>query len=62
VISWAIISFLFINFTAVQYRIVLTPVPFLMGGLIAFVIALVTVMYQTFSAALSDPVEALKQE
>lgn len=44
------------------YRIDLTPVPFLVGGLIAFAIALVTVMYQAFSAALSDPVVALKQE
>ncbi len=44
------------------YRIDLTPVPFVAGGFIAFMIALATVMYQAFSAALSDPVDALKCE
>ena len=44
------------------YRINLTLMPFLMGGLIALGIALATVLYQALSAAVSDPVDALKCE
>lgn len=44
------------------YRIDLTPLPFLLSGLIALGVALLTVMQQALSAALADPVDALQQE
>jgi|APSaa5957512622_1039677.scaffolds.fasta_scaffold11706_2 putative ABC transport system permease protein len=47
------------NFT---YRINLGPGVFLLGGLIALVIALLTVSVQAIKAALSNPVDALRYE
>ena len=44
------------------YRIDIHPVWFLAGGLIAFLIALLTVSYHTFRSARSNPVESLRYE
>ena len=44
------------------YRITLTPWPFLFAAALAFIIALLTVIYQTVKAARANPVEALRYE
>ena len=44
------------------YRIEISWPIFLMAGLAAFVVALVTVSYQSIRAAMTDPVEALRYE
>ena len=44
------------------YRIQLSPVIFLMGGLLAMAIAMVTVSFQAGKAAMQNPVESLKYE
>jgi len=44
------------------YRIALGPSVFLFAGVAAFVIALLTVSYQSIKAALTNPVEALRYE
>lgn len=44
------------------YRIDINPVVFLLGGVLAFVIALGTVSYHTLRSARSNPVEALRYE
>jgi putative ABC transport system permease protein len=44
------------------YRMTLGPVPFLMGGCLALLVALGTVSFQTFRAARRDPVDALRCE
>ena len=44
------------------YRISIGPVPFLIGGAIALLIALLTVSGQSIKTALSDPVDSLRYE
>ena len=44
------------------YRIALSPWPFVIAGLLAFVIALLTVSIHAFSAARANPVDALWHE
>jgi putative ABC transport system permease protein len=45
-----------------EYKISLNPGIFLLGGLIALLIALVTVSYRTLKAAGANPLNSLKQE
>jgi putative ABC transport system permease protein len=58
-ISWAILKF-WLQFFA--YRIDITIWPFLLAGLIALVIAMLTVSWQTIRAAMANPVESLRYE
>lgn len=44
------------------YRAEVGPMVFLAAGLIAILVALVTVAYESYRAAMSDPVKALKNE
>jgi putative ABC transport system permease protein len=44
------------------YRIRINPLIFVLAGLMALMIALVTVSYQSFHAARTDPVNSLKYE
>ena len=44
------------------YHITLSPSVFVLAGIIALLIALVTVSYQAISAALADPVKSLRYE
>lgn len=58
-IAWYFISKWLENFA---YRIELTIWPFLLAGLVALVIALLTVSWQAIRAARANPVEALRYE
>ncbi|MBK7873964.1 MAG: FtsX-like permease family protein [Saprospiraceae bacterium] len=44
------------------YRIDINPLVFLIGGIIAFIIALGTVSYHTLRSARTNPVESLRYE
>jgi putative ABC transport system permease protein len=44
------------------YRIMIKPWPFVFGALLSFAIAIVTVSYQAFKSAFSDPIESLRYE
>ncbi|MDX2246496.1 MAG: hypothetical protein SF052_06965 [Bacteroidia bacterium] len=44
------------------YRVTIHPMTFLFAGGIALAIAWITVSYQSFKTALSNPVEALRDE
>jgi ABC-type antimicrobial peptide transport system permease subunit len=44
------------------YRIEIGPGTFILGGMLALVIALVTVSVQTIKAAMANPVDALRYE
>lgn len=44
------------------YKIKLTPIPFLVAGLMALAVAILTVVSQTWKAAGKNPVESLKYE
>jgi putative ABC transport system permease protein len=44
------------------YRITLTPVPFVLSGVTALLIALVTVGFHAIKAATADPVQSLRSE
>ena len=44
------------------YRIDLTIIPFLLSFIIAIIIAMITVSYQAFSAAMKNPAESLRYE
>jgi putative ABC transport system permease protein len=44
------------------YRIEIGPGIFLLAGVLALLIALATVSYQAFKAALADPVQSLRYE
>ncbi len=45
-----------------EYRVVLQPSVFLLAGLIALIIALLTVSWQSVKAALANPVDSLRNE
>jgi putative ABC transport system permease protein len=65
VIAWPVAYFLVDNWlTTFAYRIELLDYfwIFLVSGLIALAIALLTVIYQAYIAATKDPVEAVKWE
>lgn len=63
IVAWPI-SWYFVNrwLQTFAYRIDLTIWPFLMAGLIALVIALLTVSWQAVRAATANPVESLRYE
>jgi putative ABC transport system permease protein len=44
------------------YRIDINALPFLVGAVVALLIAMLTVSFQTIKAALANPVEALRYE
>ena len=44
------------------YRIPINPLVFILGGVIAFTIAILTVSYHVIRAALANPVHSLKYE
>ena len=44
------------------YKIILTPLPFIFAGLMAFAVAIITVASQTWRAAGKNPVESLRNE
>lgn len=44
------------------YRVDLSPLTFLVAGLMALIVAVLTVSYQTMRAALTDPVASLRRE
>ena len=58
-VSWYLTNKWLSNFS---YKIELGITPFLYGGLTVIIIALVTVSWQSISAALQNPVESLKSE
>jgi putative ABC transport system permease protein len=58
-IAWYGISRWLENFA---YRIKILPWPFFLAGLIALIIALISVSYKAVRAALANPVEALRYE
>ena len=45
-----------------SYRIALTPIPFVLSGLAALLIALVTVSSHAIRAAMANPVDSLRSE
>ena len=63
IIAWPI-SYYFMNkwLQEFAYRITITFWPFLFSGLIALLIAVLTVSYQSIKAALSNPVKSLRYE
>jgi putative ABC transport system permease protein len=63
IIAWPI-AYYFMNewLQEFAYRINITLWPFLLSGLIALLIAVLTVSYQSIKAALANPVESLKYE
>jgi putative ABC transport system permease protein len=44
------------------YRITIGPVIFLEAGLIALGIAIITISWQSFKAAIANPVQSLRNE
>ena len=63
VIAWPIAYYFMNNWLQdFAYRITLTIWPFLLSGLIAVLIAIATVSYQSIKAALANPVKSLKYE
>lgn len=63
IIAWPIAYYFMNNWLQdFAYRINLTIWPFLLSGLIAVLIAIATVSYQSIKAALANPVKSLKYE
>ncbi|MFC2088090.1 ABC transporter permease [Calditrichota bacterium] len=62
-IAWPV-AYYFINkwLLGFAYRIELTPGMFLLAGILALVIALVTISFQAVKTAIANPVESLKYE
>ena len=58
-VAWYCMDYWLQNFA---YRIELGPGTFILGGVIALVITLLTVSYQAVKAATANPVEALRYE
>ena len=63
VIAWPV-AYVFMNhwLQSFAYRTSLTPIVFILSGVLALVIALATVAYHALKAALCNPVEALRYE
>ena len=59
VLTWYLMQAWLQNFA---YQTTLSPWPFMLGGCIAILIAWLTVGYQSFKAASSNPIEALKYD
>jgi len=63
VLAWPIAYFAMNNWLqGFAYRISIKPWPFVLGALLSFTIAMVTVSYQALKSAVSDPVESLRYE
>jgi len=63
VIAWPIAYFLIDKWLGnFAYRIALTPVPFVLSGVAALLIALVTVSSHAIRAAMANPVDSLRSE
>jgi len=63
IIAWPIAYFLIDKWLGnFAYRIALTPVPFVLSGLAALLIALVTVGSHAIRAAMANPVDSLRSE
>lgn len=58
-VAWYLSDYWLSDFT---YRIGLQTSPFLIGGVIAIIIAMVTVSFQTIKAATANPVDSLRYE
>ena len=62
-IAWPVAYYFMSNWLQdFAYRIDITFWPFLLSGLVALLIAVITVSYQSIRAALANPVESLKYE
>jgi len=63
IIAWPL-AYLLMNkwLQGFAYRTTITPVIFIVTGVVAFFIAIITVSYQSVKAALADPVRSLKYE
>jgi putative ABC transport system permease protein len=63
VLAWPIAYFLIDRWLGnFAYRIALTPIPFVLSGIAALFIALVTVSFHAIRAAMANPVESLRSE
>jgi putative ABC transport system permease protein len=63
VIAWPLAYYFMQNWLQnYAYRIDLTIWPFMLAGISALVIAIGTVSYQSFKAALTNPVDSLRNE
>jgi len=62
-LAWPIAYFIMKNWLQnFSFRINLTPLPFIIAGFLAFIIALLTVSFQTIKAANANPIECLRYE
>jgi putative ABC transport system permease protein len=63
-IAWPVTYFIVKNYwlSNFPFRISISPLTFVIAGLIAFFIALLTVSYQTIKAARANPVDLLRYE
>jgi putative ABC transport system permease protein len=63
IIAWPVAYFLIDNWLgSFAYRISLTPVPFVLSGIAALLIALITVSSHAIRAAMANPVDSLRSE
>jgi putative ABC transport system permease protein len=63
IIAWPIAYFLIDRWLDhFAYRIALSPLPFVLSGLAALLIALVTVGSHAMKAAMANPVDSLRSE
>lgn len=63
ILAWPIAYYAMSNWLrGFAYRIIIKPWPFLLGALLSFAVALVTVSYQALKSAVSDPVDSLRYE
>jgi ABC-type antimicrobial peptide transport system permease subunit len=45
-----------------DYRIIISPVVFVMAGIIAIIITIITISFQAIKAAIANPVKSLRTE
>ncbi len=63
IIAWPVAYFLIDKWLGnFAYRIALTPIPFVLSGIVALFIALVTVSSHAMRAAMANPVDSLRSE
>jgi putative ABC transport system permease protein len=63
ILAWPIAYFAMNNWLqGFAYRVVIRLWPFLLGALLSFAIAMVTVSYQALKSALANPIESLRYE